>query len=36
VAHGNIATGVRQVLAWSLIANLRMDPYERGMKEGGA
>lgn len=22
--------------AWALIANLRMDPYERGMTEGGA
>ena len=21
--------------AWSLIANLRMDPYERGLDEGG-
>ena len=21
--------------AWALIANLRMDPYERGMEEGG-
>lgn len=35
MAHGNIATGVRQVPAWALIANLRMDPYERGMDEGG-
>ncbi|MBN9297332.1 MAG: arylsulfatase [Filimonas sp.] len=34
-AHGNIATGVRQTPAWALIANLRMDPYERGMEEGG-
>ncbi|WP_052272726.1 arylsulfatase [Flavihumibacter solisilvae] len=33
--HGNIATGVRSVSAWALIANLRMDPYERGMEEGG-
>ena len=32
---GNIATGTRQVSAWALIANLRMDPYERGMEEGG-
>jgi arylsulfatase len=34
-SHGNIATGTRQVPAWALIANLRMDPYERGMDEGG-
>lgn len=34
-AHGNIATGVRQTPAWALIANLRMDPYEKGMDEGG-
>ena len=34
-AHGNIATGVRQVSAWALITNLRMDPYERGLEEGG-
>jgi arylsulfatase len=32
---GNIATGTRQVSAWALIANLRMDPYERGMEDGG-
>jgi len=35
VAHGNIATGVRQTPAWAQIANLRMDPYERGLEEGG-
>jgi arylsulfatase A-like enzyme len=33
--HGNIATGTRSVSGWALIANLRMDPYERGMEEGG-
>ena len=33
--HGNIATGMRSVSAWALIANLRMDPYERGLEEGG-
>ncbi len=33
--HGNIATAVREVPSWALIANLRMDPYERGMDEGG-
>jgi arylsulfatase len=32
---GNIATGVRETPAWALIANLRMDPYEKGMDEGG-
>jgi arylsulfatase len=35
MSHGNIATGVREVPAWALIANLRMDPYERGLEEGG-
>ena len=35
VSHGNIATGVREEPAWALIANLRMDPYERGLEEGG-
>lgn len=30
-----IATGTRSVSAWALIANLRMDPYERGLEEGG-
>jgi hypothetical protein len=35
VTHGNIATAVREVPAWALIANLRMDPYERGLEEGG-
>ncbi|MBR0819877.1 arylsulfatase [Bradyrhizobium liaoningense] len=34
-SKGNIATGTREVTAWSLIANLRMDPYERGLEEGG-
>jgi arylsulfatase len=34
-AHGNIATGVRENSAWSLVWNLRMDPYERGWDEGG-
>jgi arylsulfatase len=33
--RGNIATGVREVPAWTLISNLRMDPYERGLEEGG-
>ncbi len=34
-SEGNIATATREVPAWANIANLRMDPYERGMKEGG-
>src|SRR5262249_21483684 len=32
---GNIATGVRATPGWAQIANLRMDPFERGMEEGG-
>ena len=32
---GNIATGSRHVTNWALITNLRMDPYERGLEEGG-
>jgi arylsulfatase A-like enzyme len=35
VVHGNIATGVRTVTNWATITNLRMDPYERGIEEGG-
>jgi len=35
IAKGNIATGVRETPAWANIANLRMDPYERGMEDGG-
>ena len=35
VSEGNIATATREVTAWAMITNLRMDPYERGMKEGG-
>ncbi|HEV7779410.1 MAG TPA: arylsulfatase [Luteibacter sp.] len=35
VMDGNIATGTRSVTAWATIANLRMDPYERGLDEGG-
>ncbi len=34
-SHGNIATAKREVTAWATITNLRMDPYERGMEEGG-
>jgi arylsulfatase A-like enzyme len=34
-SEGNIATAVRETPGWAQIANLRMDPYERGMKEGG-
>ncbi len=32
---GNIATSTRETTSWALIENLRMDPYERGMEEGG-
>jgi arylsulfatase A-like enzyme len=34
-SEGNIATATREVPSWALITNLRMDPYERGFKEGG-
>jgi arylsulfatase A-like enzyme len=34
-SEGNIATATREVPSWATITNLRMDPYERGMKEGG-
>ncbi len=34
-SKGNIATSTREVTAWALIENLRMDPYERGLEEGG-
>ncbi len=34
-SEGNIATATREVPAWPNITNLRMDPYERGAKEGG-
>lgn len=33
--HGNIATGTRTVTNWAGIGNLRMDPYERGLEDGG-
>jgi arylsulfatase len=32
---GNIATGTRSVSNWAMITNLRMDPYEKGIEEGG-
>jgi arylsulfatase len=32
---GNIATATRETPSWASITNLRMDPYERGMSEGG-
>ena len=35
VIKGNIATGTREVTNWAMITNLRMDPYERGLEEGG-
>jgi arylsulfatase A-like enzyme len=34
-SEGNIATATREVPSWAMITNLRMDPYERGTKEGG-
>src|SRR5262249_26367122 len=33
-SEGNIATATRETPSWAMIENLRMDPYERGMKEG--
>jgi arylsulfatase len=35
VQAGNIATGTRAVTNWAGITNLRMDPYEKGIEEGG-
>ncbi len=35
MSHGNIATATREVPNWALITNLRMDPYERAMEDGG-
>jgi len=32
---GNIATATREIPSWALICNLRMDPYEKGLDEGG-
>ena len=34
-SEGNIATATREIPSWAMITNLRMDPYERGIKEGG-
>ena len=34
-SRGNIATSTREVPNWATITNLRMDPYERGLEEGG-
>ena len=34
-SEGNIATATRETPGWAQITNLRMDPYERGIKEGG-
>jgi arylsulfatase len=33
-SEGNIATATRETPSWAVITNLRMDPYERGAKEG--
>jgi len=35
-SEGNMATVTRDVTAWASLTNLRMDPYERGLKEGGS
>jgi arylsulfatase len=35
VNEGNIATSTRDVTGWSQITNLRMDPYERAIEDGG-
>ena len=34
-SRGNIATATRETPNWATITNLRMDPYERGLEEGG-
>lgn len=34
-SEGNIVTATRETPSWANITNLRMDPYERGAKEGG-
>jgi Arylsulfatase A and related enzymes len=34
-SEGNIATATRETPSWAQITNLRMDPYERGLREGG-
>ncbi|CAN7360365.1 arylsulfatase [Rhizobium sp. LjRoot254] len=34
-SEGNIATATREVTSWAMITNLRMDPYEKGLEEGG-
>ena len=34
-SEGNIATATREQTAWSLITNLRMDPYEKAQHEAG-
>jgi arylsulfatase len=36
VNKGNIAEGSRETTNWAMITNLRMDPYERAMEEGGS
>src|SRR5262249_234302 len=35
-SEGNMATVTRDVTAWASLSNLRMDPYERALKEGGS
>jgi arylsulfatase A-like enzyme len=34
-SEGNIATATRELTAWAMITNLRMDPYEKAQKEAG-
>jgi arylsulfatase len=35
-SEGNMAMVTRNVTAWASLTNLRMDPYERALKEGGS
>jgi len=35
MVHDNIATDIHSMTNWTTITNLRMDPYERGIDEGG-
>jgi arylsulfatase len=34
-SEGNIATATRELPAWAMMTNLRMDPYEKAQKEAG-
>ena len=35
VQEYRIANGTRSITNWAMITNLRMDPYERGIADGG-